>query len=111
MKKILLPLLLLFAAAAAAQAVPAPDPLQANKALVKRYIEEILSANRMEKLEEMLGTDVLVFHGYADHLRDYDVYVLVTATRAAAHHRPTCATGSPTASRRASRPCCRRRTG
>jgi predicted ester cyclase len=36
---------------------PAPDPLQANKALVRRYIEEILSANKMEKLDEMLGPD------------------------------------------------------
>jgi predicted ester cyclase len=53
-------LLLLVAVAAAAQPpqqAPAPDPLQANKALVRRYIEEILSANRMEKLDEMLGPD------------------------------------------------------
>lgn len=57
MKKILLPLLLLVAAAAVAQPAPAPDPLQANKALVRRYIEEILSANRMEKLDELLGPD------------------------------------------------------
>lgn len=39
------------------QSAPAPDPLQANKALVRRYIEEVLSANRMEKLDEMLGPD------------------------------------------------------
>jgi len=60
MKKILPLLLLLVAAAAAAQPpqpAPAPDPLQANKALVRRYIEEILSANRMEKLDELLGPD------------------------------------------------------
>jgi predicted ester cyclase len=56
-------LLFLLAAAAAAQPAqppqqtPAPDPLQANKALVRRYIEEILSANRMEKLDELLGPD------------------------------------------------------
>jgi len=60
MRKIL-PLLFLLAAAAAAQVAqppaPAPDPLQANKALVRRYIEEILSANKMEKLDEMLGAD------------------------------------------------------
>lgn len=64
MRKILqVPLLFLLAAAAAAQPpqpqppAPAPDPLQANKALVRRYIEEVLSANRMEKLDEMLGPD------------------------------------------------------
>ena len=57
MRKIL-PLLFLLAAAAVAQPpVPAPDPLQANKALVRRYIEEILSANKMEKLDELLGPD------------------------------------------------------
>lgn len=53
-------LLFLVTAAAAAQPpqqAPAPDPLQANKALVRRYIEEILSANRLEKLEELLGPD------------------------------------------------------
>jgi len=53
-------LLLLPATAAIAQApqaAPAPDPLQANKALVRRYVEEILSANKMEKLEELLGPD------------------------------------------------------
>jgi len=52
--------LLLLATSAAAQApqpAPAPDPLQANKALVRRYVEEVLSANRMEKLDEMLGPD------------------------------------------------------
>lgn len=50
-------LLLLLAVPAVAQPAPAPDPLQANKALVRRYIEEILSANRMEKLDELLGPD------------------------------------------------------
>ena len=57
MKKILLLLLLLVAAIASAQPAPAPNPLEGNKALVRRYIEEILSANRMEKLEEMLGRE------------------------------------------------------
>ena len=63
MRKILLPLLLLVAASAAAQspqapaAAPAPNPIEANKALIRRYIEEVLSANRMEKLDEMLGPD------------------------------------------------------
>jgi predicted ester cyclase len=60
MKKIL-PILFLLAVAAAAQVpqspAPAPGPLQANRALVRRYIEEILSANKMEKLDEMLGAD------------------------------------------------------
>lgn len=53
-------LLLLLPTAAAAQPpqqIAAPDPLQTNKALVRRYIEEILSANRMDKLDEMLGPD------------------------------------------------------
>lgn len=53
-------LLLLWTAAAVAeppQQAMAPDPLQANKDLVRRYIEEVLSANRMEKLDEMLGPD------------------------------------------------------
>jgi len=50
-------LLLATSAAAQAQPAPAPDPLQANKALVRRYVEEVLSANRMEKLDEMLGPD------------------------------------------------------
>ena len=50
-------ILVLLALPAAAQPVPAPDPLQANKALVRRYIEEVLSANRLEKLDEMLGPD------------------------------------------------------
>lgn len=52
--------LLLLATSAAAQVpqqAPAPDPLQANKTLVRRYIDEVLSANRMEKLDEMLGPD------------------------------------------------------
>lgn len=50
-------LLLFLSVAAAAQPAPAPDPLQANKALVRRYIEEVLSANRMEKLDELFGPD------------------------------------------------------
>lgn len=37
----------------------APDPLAGNKALVRRYIEEILSANRVEKLEEFLTPDFI----------------------------------------------------
>ena len=57
MSKISQVLLLLWTAAAVAQPLPAPDPLQANKALVRRYIEEVLSANKMEKLDEMLGPD------------------------------------------------------
>ena len=57
MRKTALALILLLAVPAAAQPVPAPDPLQANKALVRRYIEEVLSANKMEKLDELLGPD------------------------------------------------------
>lgn len=57
MKKALILILTALTTAAAAQPVPVPDPLQANKALVRRYIEEVLSANRLEKLDEMLGPD------------------------------------------------------
>lgn len=55
MKRLLAALLL--AAAAASAQPPAPDPLEANKALVRRYIGEVLSANNLEKLDEMLGPD------------------------------------------------------
>lgn len=52
--------LLLVSVAASAQA-PAPDPVSAsiasNKDLVKRYISEVLSANKMDKLDEMLAPD------------------------------------------------------
>jgi len=50
-------LVALLAIPAAAQPVPAPDPLQANKTLVRRYIDEVLTANKMDKLDEMLGLD------------------------------------------------------
>lgn len=33
------------------------DPLEANKALVRRYIGEVLSANQLDKLDELLGPD------------------------------------------------------
>lgn len=57
MKRLFAALLLLLPAAAFAQ--PAPDSLQANKDLVRRYVEEVLSANRLEKLDEMLGPDFM----------------------------------------------------
>ncbi|MFL6202114.1 MAG: ester cyclase [Thermoanaerobaculia bacterium] len=57
MKRFAAVLLLLGTSAVAQPPQPAPDPLQANKTLVRRYIEEVLSANRMEKLDEMLGPD------------------------------------------------------
>ena len=57
MRRLVLLLLLAVPAAAQTAPAPAPDPLQANKALVRRYIEEVLSANRMEKLDELLGPD------------------------------------------------------
>jgi predicted ester cyclase len=56
-------LLLLLAATAvdtAAQEAPSvapPDPVAANKALVKRYVDEVLSANRLDKLDELLAPD------------------------------------------------------
>jgi predicted ester cyclase len=48
--------LLLVAVAASAQA-PAPDPVAANKDLVRRYISEVLTANRVDRLDEMLAPD------------------------------------------------------
>jgi predicted ester cyclase len=53
-------LLLLLAATAGAQEAPSstrPDPVAANKALVNRYIDEVLSANRLDKLDELLTAD------------------------------------------------------
>lgn len=43
--------------AAVPAAVPATDPVAANKELVKRYIADVLSANKVDKLDEMLGPD------------------------------------------------------
>ncbi|HEX3131063.1 MAG TPA: ester cyclase [Thermoanaerobaculia bacterium] len=54
-------ILLLVSVAASAQQAPAPDPVEAsiasNKELVKRYISEVLSANKLDKLDEMLAPD------------------------------------------------------
>ncbi|MES1243913.1 MAG: ester cyclase [Acidobacteriota bacterium] len=57
LRRLLLPFLLLACVAASAQETAAPDPVAVNKDLVKRYISEVLSANRMDKLDEMLGPD------------------------------------------------------
>jgi predicted ester cyclase len=55
-----LAVLLLVSVAAYAQA-PAVDPVAApvaaNKELVKRYLSEVLSANRLDRLDEMLAPD------------------------------------------------------
>lgn len=61
LRKLFLLLILSLVAPALAGAQEAPDPFQANKALVRRYIEDILSGNRVEKLEEYLTPD------FADH--------------------------------------------
>lgn len=52
-------LLLVCAVPAFSQETPAPpaDPVAANKDLVRRYISEVLSANKMDKLDEMLAAD------------------------------------------------------
>ncbi|HEX7184638.1 MAG TPA: ester cyclase [Thermoanaerobaculia bacterium] len=42
---------------AAAQEAPPADPTAANKALVRRYIDEILSAGRLQVLDELLSAD------------------------------------------------------
>ena len=59
LRRIILPLLLLVCTAASAQdtAAPPPDPVSANKELVKRYLSEVLSANRLDRLDEMLASD------------------------------------------------------
>jgi predicted ester cyclase len=62
LRRLPLPLVLALLAVpgASGQAPPstaAANPLEANKALVRRYIDEVLSANRLEKLEEFLGPD------------------------------------------------------
>lgn len=50
--------LLVCAAPVFSQETPSPqDPVSANKELVKRYIAEVLSANKTDKLDEMLGPD------------------------------------------------------
>lgn len=42
---------------AAAQEKPAAAPLEANKALVRRYLAEVLSAGRLDQLEQFLAPD------------------------------------------------------
>ncbi len=45
-------------AASGQDAAPAPaDPVADNKALVQRYLSEVLSANRLDKLDEMFAPD------------------------------------------------------
>lgn len=46
-----------FAQEATSPTSPPADPVAANKELVKRYISEVLSANKMDKLDEMLAAD------------------------------------------------------
>lgn len=47
----------LVALPAAAQEAPPADPTATNKALVRRYIDEILSAGRLQVLNELLSAD------------------------------------------------------
>lgn len=49
--------LLILSLAVPAPAQEAPDPFQANKDLVRRYIDDILTGNRVEKLEEYVAPD------------------------------------------------------
>lgn len=58
-RALLLPCLLvcLLALPAAAQEAPPADPTAANKALVRRYIDEVLSAGRLEALDELVSSD------------------------------------------------------
>jgi predicted ester cyclase len=58
LRRIIIPILFLVCASASAQdAAPPPDPVAANKELVRRYISEVLTANRLDKLDEMLSPD------------------------------------------------------
>jgi predicted ester cyclase len=49
--------LLALPAAVRSQDKPQDDPLAANKALVRRYLAEILSAGRLELLDQLLSPD------------------------------------------------------
>jgi predicted ester cyclase len=57
----LLSVVLLLAAPVFAQEAAAPpaDSVAANKELVKRYVSEVLSANKLDKLDEMLAPDFI----------------------------------------------------
>lgn len=58
LRRLILLLLVCAAPAFSQEATPPPaDPVAANKELVKRYISEVLSANKMDKLDEMLAAD------------------------------------------------------
>jgi len=60
MRRRILPVLLLLlgSVGASAQETPAPaDPVADNKALVRRYLSEVLSANSLDKLDEMISPD------------------------------------------------------
>lgn len=59
LRRLILLMILFLVAPALAAAQEVADPFQANKALVRRYIEDILSGNRMEKLEEYLAPDFI----------------------------------------------------
>jgi predicted ester cyclase len=61
LRRLAVPLLLLVCAAPVfSQSAPPPtDPVAANKDLVKRYISEVLTANRLDKLDEMLAPDFM----------------------------------------------------
>lgn len=57
---LLLPLLVWAAPVLAQDAAPPAspkDPVETNKDLVRRYISEVLSANKLDKLDEMLAPD------------------------------------------------------
>jgi predicted ester cyclase len=56
-RRIIIPILFLACISASAQDTAPPDPVSANKELVKRYLSEVLSANRLDKLDEMLSPD------------------------------------------------------
>ncbi len=57
LRRITLLILLCAVSASAQEAAPATDTTAANKALVQRYITEVLSANRLDKLDEMVAAD------------------------------------------------------
>lgn len=57
LRRLFLVLLVCAAPVFSQDAAPPKDPVAANKDLVRRYVAEVLSANRLEKLDEMLASD------------------------------------------------------
>ena len=57
LRRLFLLLLVCAAPVFAQETAPPADPVAANKEVVRRYITEVLSANKLDKLNEMLTSD------------------------------------------------------